>query len=109
MAEEEGYQGWRNYETWVVNLWIDNERGDYEYWRERTDEVMSSSEAHDSFSQEDVAKGTLADELKEWLEEAMPDEMSGMFVDLLKGAISEVDTYEIAGHWVDDYEPEDED
>ncbi len=24
-----GYNGWTNYETWNVNLWIDNEYGSY--------------------------------------------------------------------------------
>ena len=29
------YQGWTNYETWAVNLWLDNEEGVHDYWRER--------------------------------------------------------------------------
>ncbi len=31
------YDKWSNYETWTVNLWI-NDRRSYEYWREQTRE-----------------------------------------------------------------------
>lgn len=27
MAENKGYNGWTNYETWCVNLWLDNDEG----------------------------------------------------------------------------------
>ena len=30
--QERGYNGWTNYETWAVALWIGNEPGSYEYW-----------------------------------------------------------------------------
>ena len=33
--EEKRYNGWTNYETWAVNLWIDNDQGSYTYWREQ--------------------------------------------------------------------------
>lgn len=29
------YNGWPNYETWNVMLWMDNEEGAYTYYRER--------------------------------------------------------------------------
>ena len=32
---EKGYQGWTNYETWAVNLWLGNEQGSHEYWQEQ--------------------------------------------------------------------------
>lgn len=34
------YNGWSNYETWNVKLWIDNEEGSYDYWREQTPAVL---------------------------------------------------------------------
>lgn len=34
MANENEYQGWKNYETWNVKLWIDNEQGSQELARE---------------------------------------------------------------------------
>ena len=29
MNNEKTYNGWTNYETWAVGLWIDNEQGSY--------------------------------------------------------------------------------
>ena len=31
------YNGWPNYETWNVMLWMDNEEGNYRHYRERVD------------------------------------------------------------------------
>ena len=28
------YNGWYNWETWSVNLWMDNDQGSHEMWRE---------------------------------------------------------------------------
>jgi hypothetical protein len=33
MATNEGYNGWTNYETWCVSLWIDNEEPSYRHWQ----------------------------------------------------------------------------
>lgn len=33
--ETKGYNGWTNYETWCVSLWLDNDSGSYDHWRER--------------------------------------------------------------------------
>ena len=83
------YQGWTNYETWAVALWIDNERGDYDFWRERAAE----------HGKDDVHG--LADELKDSFEESMP-ELQGVYADLMGGAMSEVDWKEIAKHLFDE-------
>ncbi len=32
MSDEKGYNGWSNYETWNVKLWMDNDEGSYNYW-----------------------------------------------------------------------------
>ena len=60
MAQNE-YNGWTNWETWVVNLWIDNE----------------------------------------W----MP-EIEGLYLDLLNGAMREINWHEIARHLVERAEEE---
>jgi hypothetical protein len=100
-AQEGGYQGWANYETWVVALWLDNDQGSYEYWREVLDELRSeeggfrSEYDPESVSDEDLVKRELADRLKADHEEAMP-EVDGVYADLLNAALSEVDWREIA-------------
>ena len=40
---DKGYNGWSNYETWNVKLWIDNDEGSYEMWRERTRECWEAN------------------------------------------------------------------
>jgi acyl-CoA reductase-like NAD-dependent aldehyde dehydrogenase len=87
--EEKGYQGWKNYETWCVKLWIDNEG--YNYWQERAKE-LKAEDAEDTTS-------TLADELKERHEEIAEEEtldVMGVLADLLHSALGKVDWYEIA-------------
>ncbi len=99
MSEEQGYNGWKNYETWAAALWIDNDRGSYEMARElRDDARQGARDDHESYR---TAEGLLADQLKDWLEESMfewePEEVS-LFTDLLHAAFSEVDWYEIAAN-----------
>ena len=38
------YNGWKNYETWNVKLWIDNEEGSYRYWEEVAGEIWEEVE-----------------------------------------------------------------
>lgn len=97
---EEGYQGWKNYETWAVALWLDNDQGSYEYWREVIQELREAGSARgeytpESVTDEDLLRRELADRLKESHEEMMP-QVEGVFGDLLNGALSEVDWGEIA-------------
>ncbi|SRR5258706_14736974 len=100
MASDKTYNGWTNYETWVVNLWLDNEEGTQSYWAERAEEVFRTSDADQYNTKTERAVSDLADELKREHEENTPD-VSGVFADLLNAALSEVDWYEIAKNMVD--------
>jgi hypothetical protein len=80
------YNGYTNYETWVVALWLDNDRGTHDYWLEIAQETLASCT-------DDQAKINLSDALKESHEES---EVQGVFADLLNAAMSEVDWYDIA-------------
>jgi len=86
---EKKYNGWTNYETWLVKLWMDNDEGSYEYWNERT------WEAKDTYS--------LSQELRLEHEENTPT-TTGVYADLLNAALSEVNWYEIAEHLREDME-----
>jgi len=93
------YNGWRNYETWNVALWLDNSEGSFEYWRERAEEHYR--DAVDSDSRKEDAAQALADEIEAEHTENMPT-VTGVYADLLGASLSSVDWREIAEHYVDD-------
>ncbi len=102
------YNGWKNYETWNVKLWIDNEQGSSEYWAEQASEAWETGEykrAYSSQTRKESASCILADRLKDEFEEAQP-EVTGMWADLLNAAMSEVDWYEIAENMLEEFEEE---
>jgi hypothetical protein len=97
------YNGWTNYETWNVALWLDNDGSDT-YWRERAEERVRESEEERFFTRAERAALDLADELKNEISENAPDLGASMFSDLLSAALSEVNWLEIARHYVDEVE-----
>ncbi len=103
MTEDKKYNGWNNYETWNVALWIDNEQGSYS---ERCDLAQIAWDDTDiSESLEDrtsAAVSSLAKYLELLVEEMRPDLGASMFSDLLSAALSEVDWYEIAENFLED-------
>ncbi|MBN1994525.1 MAG: hypothetical protein JW953_17640 [Anaerolineae bacterium] len=72
---EDTYNGWHNRETWLVNLWIDNEP----YLYERANECRSASE------------------IEEMIDEVFENEefSSELFNDLINAALCRVDWHEI--------------
>lgn len=85
------YNGWTNYETWTVNLWMDNEQ---EYWSEHARKTLKSATC------KDVAIQSLADSMQ-GEHEAEPA-IDGVYADLLNAALGEVNWREIASHWLDE-------
>lgn len=111
---EETYNGWTNYETWAVALWLDNEAGSQAYWREATreawQEAASSKQVREwSFNRSDAARILLADRLKSEVEEGNPIEEASLYADLIGAALSSVNWHEIARHYVEESECEDDD
>jgi hypothetical protein len=93
------YNGWTNYETWNVALWMGNDSSDY--YQEIAQEIFNESETETSFTKAERATLTLADRLKEDFEENTPT-VTGCYADLLSAALSEVDWHEIAEHYISD-------
>jgi hypothetical protein len=88
-----GYNGWVNYETWLVNLWIDNDFGS-DYWQEAAKELWDEENPNKS-------QRLLADQMENEIAEHMPD-LKGLYADMLNAAFSEVDWDEIASHYIED-------
>lgn len=107
MSTKKEYNGWYNYETWLVKLWIDNEEGSSRYWDEAAQEVYDESEADAHFTRDERATLQLSDRLKSEFEEAQP-EVTGFWADLINAAMSEVNWYEIAEHYIADVDKEEE-
>lgn len=98
-----GYNGWKNYETWAVALWIDNEEGSYNRRCELAREAKEEAGEEDEDGR--TAEGLLADQLKTWIrEEEIPDLGASLYADLLGAALDEVDWYEIAENWLEEVE-----
>ena len=100
------YNGWTNYETWVVNLWIDNEEGTHDYWLEVAEDIYNDeAEEQKHFTKIEDAACILAERLKNGHEENLP-EMAGVYGDLIGAALSEVNWREIAEHLLENVEVE---
>jgi hypothetical protein len=105
VAQEGGYNGYTNYETWAVALWMDNDRGSYDYWRERAQEIKGEGDfggrGDNEFMQDtpddEKALHAIADELKDQHEQMVEEaSLQGVLSDLLNAALSEVNWKEVA-------------
>jgi len=88
------YNGWTNYETWLVKLWMDNDQGTREFFQEQAEQVFKH---HD----EDDRESRLAELIQESHEESLP-KLEGFAADLMNTALSEVNWHEIAASLLDD-------
>ena len=95
------YNGWTNYETWLVKLWMDNEEGSYLYWQEQARCVVVLGDAAIHRAESDAYE--LAMSLKDHHEEAVEElAAEGFISDLLNAAMSEVNWQEIATSLIGD-------
>jgi hypothetical protein len=94
------YNGWTNYETWLVNLWMGNEFGSQEFFREQAEEIYGQETASEFFTRAECAANRFGDWLKEHHEDNRP-EMPGVYGDLVGAALSAVNWDEIARQYID--------
>ena len=111
IEESKTYNGWTNYETWNVNLWLENEEGTYHHMRELADDAWERSDRKPSWgTRKDDAVYILSNALELFVVELNPlGDQASMFSDLLSAALHEVNWREIAVNLLEDHEDEDED
>ncbi len=123
MSEAENYNGWTNYPTWAVNLWLSNDQGLNDSTLEvvayaydaaaENDSCQSWTDSHGTehapiWTVENARRYLSADALEEFVCE-MADNWDGfpgtdnaptMFTDLLGWALSSVNWDELAQGWI---------
>jgi len=95
MMADKTYNGWSSYETWLANMWYDQTF--YHLILEEYGEDVKYDQQLD-----------VADSIKYYLEDLVTEEISsqaGFVLDLVNGALSQVNFYEIAGHVIDEINP----
>ncbi len=101
------YNGYPNYETWNVALWLDNDESDQAFWIAATQEIWDEAKPTSVFSRSESARLALANGLRETIEDQTPT-LEGIYSDLLGAALQEVIWSHIADNWLgeltDEYE-----
>jgi len=106
------YNGWRNYETSCVALWLDNEAGTHRFWREQAKKHQGNSEEREQvkneiWTQEEAAVFYFSNQIKVAIQTSNPlADLPSLYNDLLTSAIGEVCFEEIAENWLSDLERE---
>lgn len=102
MKTDDTYQGWTNYETWAVALWLDNEEPSYRHWRAVADGMREAGPVPIIFDGRTIGhrepSHVLADRLEQAIGDLTPDLGASMWSDLLGRAIGRVNWAEIASH-----------
>lgn len=114
MANDTRYNGWTNYETWAVKLWLDNNEGDYRFWQEQTREAWDEAEnkrPNRFMDRSENAQLLLSDRLKDAHDSQSDHPVfaaadGSVYADLLNAALSEVNWQEIANSLLGDLDQE---
>lgn len=120
-AEPKGYNGWANYETWAVNMWLTNDEGMASDLNDRAESAWTDAEDDSNttdgiWTRSQTARFRLADALKELVGDMDPSEdpntgIAGtLWSDLIGAALDSVDWHEMADALLrdatdDKYEP----
>lgn len=102
--ENTKYNGWTNYATWVVNLWLSNDEGSYFYIVEQAENIKANPEYFEIGDQKILKSPVvkLGDIIKKMIDEANPiGDQANLYVDVLNHALAWVDYQEIATSYLE--------
>ena len=102
MTSGGGYNGWHNYETWLVNLWLSNDEGSYDHTREMARNAIAGVGRDEEYGKRIDPRIDMADQLLEQHRDHPILETASVLSDLLNSALQEGNWYEIADHWITD-------
>lgn len=100
------HNGWDNYPTWVVNLWMDVSQGSQEFYNDMAKNIIRPYLSEDddgwyiNLADLRQARFEFADWLKEYHQEMAPE--TGVLSDLVGFAVGIANFDTIARHWVDE-------
>jgi hypothetical protein len=97
------YNGYANYETWLISVWIDNEQHTIDGWLDVAKHYYDIAEDQKYFTKKEEAIITLSGDMAEWYGDNMPDscDIGGLWTDLIHAALGSVDWYELAAKYMD--------
>ena len=101
----EKYAGFKNYETWAVNNWINSNYLDYETMKQESIRIYKESKDDERFTKIANARFQLMDWIKSWIEDEAAERKlfdQGLFSDLLQFALGRINYYEIATGFIDE-------
>jgi hypothetical protein len=84
------YNGWTNRETWLVNLWLDNDQSQRYF-------IMAAGA---------LSVSDLSAALEDYYASTLPELPAGLYADLLAGAAARINWREIAQKLSDDIKSE---
>lgn len=107
------YNGWSNYETWNMNLWLTNDPSFYEVAEDAIQVIVSDDYTDTEDKPITVDKDDVTYKTAEWLKDHADnmylDEFdssefnSGPVADFVHASWSQIDWYSIAEHIVNDW------
>ena len=99
---DDTYNGWKNKETWLVNVWLNNDYDLYKHYISTLTEIVEKQ------SNVLYTNRLVIDELKEIVWEIYRDEHreSGLINDLIETSLSNVDWSRLAEHYIEEIQEE---
>lgn len=96
------YNGWTNYPTWAVNLWLSNDEGLYNATLAQVMATRDYTSARPPMTRKQTVRYEVAETIKNYVcDELSPDLGASFAADLLGWALDSVNWHEIADAWLE--------